>query len=613
MKLVRDWINGRLDWIDDRTGLRECLSDCANRPAPGGARWANVWPCCIAFTFVVQVITGLVMWAHYSPSAQTAWESVYHLQYQIQGGWLLRAIHHYSAQVLVVLIGVYVLQMIVTGACRAPREIIFWMALLMGLVALALLLTGDLLAWDQNSHSSTMVRTKLLLILPWVGGHLFKLVAGGPEFGHLTLMRFMTLHGGIFTGCFLVLLMLHARLLRRQADADSQAHAKPSCPWWPSQALKSGVACLLVTVVVLLLACQHGTSLPAAGVDLGSPADPADSYSAARPEWPFRGLYEFSHIFPGNLAIIPIYIVPTIITVVIFAMPWIGRSRRGYQFNVLFTFLLLAGLVALTARSFARDNGDADFQEALAAGRLRAERAVELSQSPQGIPIGGALELLRNDPKVQGPRLFEANCVSCHDWADPAGKNELGQPMTTDKPSAPNLYAFAGRDWISGLLDPKRIDTPEYFGNTAFKDGKMVKTCVKGIVKDLDEEGKEDLAKAVIALSAEAGLKSQREIDAKDKQIIDEAVDWLDMSGCLDCHKFHDDGGGSPDLTGYGSREWLVGIIGDPAHKRFYGKRNDRMPSYAGTGPDAEKNRLLSDREIGLIADWLRGEWYEAE
>ena len=67
-----------------------------------------------------------------------------------------------------------------------------------------------------------------------------------------------------------------------------------------------------------------------------------------------------------------------------------------------------------------------------------------------------------------------------------------------------------------------------------------------------------------------------------------------------------------PDLTGYGSRDWLIGIIGNPAHKRFYGKENDRMPAYAESATDAKKN-VLSQQDLELLVDWMRGEWYGAE
>ena len=71
---------------------------------------------------------------------------------------------------------------------------------------------------------------------------------------------------------------------------------------------------------------------------------------------------------------------------------------------------------------------------------------------------------------------------------------------------------------------------------------------------------------------------------------IDEGRELLvSEMGCTDCHRFHDDGelGIAPDLTGYGSREWLIGFISDPRHERFYGENNDRMPAYAPSGDDA--------------------------
>ena len=93
---------------------------------PGGACWCKVWPCVIAFLFCVQAITGFFLWAYYSPSAQTAWESVYFLQNEVVGGWLLRAIHHYSAHVLLAVLILAVVQSILTRAYRAPRELVFW-------------------------------------------------------------------------------------------------------------------------------------------------------------------------------------------------------------------------------------------------------------------------------------------------------------------------------------------------------------------------------------------------------------------------------------------------------------------------------------------------------
>ena len=58
-------------------------------------------------------------------------------------------------------------------------------------------------------------------------------------------------------------------------------------------------------------------------------------------------------------------------------------------------------------------------------------------------------------------------------------------------------------------------------------------------------------------------------------------------------------------VTGYGSRAWVIRFIGNPAHADFYGKSNDRMTAFAD-------KQVLNAKQIALLADWLRGEWYEA-
>ena len=67
--------------------------------------------------------------------------------------------------------------------------------------------------------------------------------------------------------------------------------------------------------------------------------------------------------------------------------------------------------------------------------------------------------------------------------------------------------------------------------------------------------------------------------------------------------------GNAPDLTGYGSAQWIAGILRNPAAKRFYGESNDRMPAYAPSGDTAQDT--LNPRQIKMLTDWLRGDWFE--
>src|SRR6185295_12450563 len=111
---------------------------------------------------------------------------------------------------------------------------------------------------------------------------------------------------------------------------------------------------------------------------------------------------------------------------------------------------------------------------------------------------------------------------------------------------------------IAGLLDPAKIATPQYFGNTEHKAGDMV-TFVQG--DEFKAITPEERKAIVAALSSQAQLKSQAEIDKADAALIT-AGDALikDKAGCVNCHRYGEQGdlGAAPDLGGYGSREWLL-------------------------------------------------------
>ena len=184
------------DWFDDRTGIRHVLHEALYERIPGGAHWRYVWGSTLMFTFGIQMVTGLCLWAAYSPSSQTAWESVYYIQHEMSFGWLLRGIHHYTAQLMVVLLAIHVLQVVLYGAYRAPREVNWLLGILLLLVTLGLSLTGYLLPWDEKGYWATKVATNIMAIAPG-GGKLQALVVGGTEYGHHTLTRFFALHAGL--------------------------------------------------------------------------------------------------------------------------------------------------------------------------------------------------------------------------------------------------------------------------------------------------------------------------------------------------------------------------------------------------------------------------------
>jgi len=584
-----------LDWLDSRTGYRRLVHESLYENVPGGARWRYVWGSTLAFCFMIQVITGIFLWFAYSPSSQTAWESVYFIQYEMAGGWFLRGLHHYTAHAMTVLLVVHLMQVVIDGAYKAPREFNFWSGIILLQLVLALSLTGYLLPWDQKGFWATRVATNIVAITPFIGPELQKLIVGGTEYGHLTLTRFFALHAGVIPGAIIAFIVGHIYLFRKHGLTPKQPRRRPDAAFWPDQVLRDAVACLAILAVVLFFVFRYH------GAELGAPADPSEQFSAARPEWYFLFLFELLKYFPGGTEVWGAIVIPGVLLLILAVMPFVGNWKLGHRFNVMYLWAMIAGAAVLTGLAIKADRNDPNYAIAVVSAQRDAERVVDLARSPAGIPPTGAVTLLRTDPFTQGPKIFARNCASCHRYDGHDGLG--GKPK--DEISAADLKGFASRDWISGLLDPAKVDTPHYFGGTKFKGGKMSE-YVKEEVANFSAEDKALLQQTIIALSAEAGLKAQKELDERDAQVIDLGKKALigERMGCMECHKFHDAGEETaPDLTGYGSREWLVAFITNPEHERFYGDRNDRMPAFG-------EDKSLTPQEIGLVADWIRGEWY---
>ncbi|MCX7413165.1 MAG: cytochrome bc complex cytochrome b subunit [Planctomycetia bacterium] len=656
------------DFFDDRTGYRALVHEALYERVPGGARWRYVWGSTLVFAFLTQVITGLVLWSSYSASAQTAWESVYYIQHEMTGGWLLRGIHHVMAQAMVVLLALHLMQVVIDGAYRAPREVNFWLGLVLMMLVLGMALTGYLLPWDQKGYWATRVATNLAGLVPLVGPSLQQLVVGGPDYGHHTLTRFFALHAGFLPATLVIMLVVHLSLFRKHGLHAKQPITKPDAMFWPDQVLKDAVAMLAVMAVVLgvilmpaLRAMLDGRPIVPGelGAELGAPADPSQPYAAARPEWYFLFLFQFLKVFEGWGATGEFFgaiVVPGLTMAVMFLMPILGRWNLGHRFNVAFTLAILGGAGLLTALALNEDycarwidpatfadvrelhektEGDpakiaaalgndpgkiADFKkrhrkwdayrhsqaflDAAVQAKVDAERSIELAGRPEKIPPAGALELVRNDALSQGPKLFAQHCASCHAHVDPAA---AGASALLAKASAANLFEFGKAAWMRGLLDPKQVAGPAYFGNTAHKEGDMV-NFVTNDLTDRDTWKPADIEAVIAAMAAEAGFADTQappDLIEKGRTLI------ADGERCGGCHKFGDNDmelGSAPDITGWGSKEWLVGILTDPTHERFYGDSNDRMPSFGKADEGAMP--LLTSQQIGLIADWLRGEWY---
>jgi len=652
-----------LDWLDHRTGIRRLTREALFENIPGGSRWRYVWGSTLTFTIFVQFVTGVFLWMGYSASSGDAWESVNYIQNEMIGGWLLRGIHHWTAQFMPVLLLLHLMQVVIDGAYKAPREVNYWFGVLLLLLVLALSLTGYLLPWDQKGFWATKVATNLINLVPFIGPEMQKLVIGGTEYGHHTLTRFFALHAGVLPGLLVLLIVGHVYLFRRHGITPAEPVAKRDAYFWPDQVFKDVVACLAVTVMVL------GFVLWVHGAHLGSPADPSEPFSAARPDWYFLFLFQFLKlsVFAGENEVWGAIYIPGMFVGLICLMPFIGRWKLGHVFNVGIVFVFLGGAGALTYLAKQEDvagPNSVTYLKGVLGDTRDAHRVTALAKG-RGIETT-ALSLLKDDPKTQGARLFSQHCASCHrydghdglavelanagtldelknrtgltsrffsgdavhpDWlARKSGTQDEWQTVRSllqaktngsfdviastkskEDPSASDLKGFATRLWIRDLLTPDKFISARYFGGSTHKDGNMYKKFLNRKVRKYDEEEKKMLEAVVKALSAQAKLPSQAEDDKADAEEIKQGVEYLlDDISCIDCHAFGepDPDADGPDLTGYGSRQWIIDFVKNPEHEKFYPDNNDRMPAFG-------VKKILTDDEIGLIADWLRDDYFE--
>ncbi len=597
------------NWLDDRTGYRKVKNAVLYENIPGGAKWRHVWGTTILFAFILEMISGTFLAMAYSPSVSTAWESVYFIDEQMTFGWLVRGIHFYASQALVPLIIIHMFMLIIYRSYLAPRDLRFWLILLMLPVFFGFGLTGYFLPFDQMGFHATKVRANLITSVPYVGDSARALLLGGSDFGHHTLTRFYTLHVIILPAAMVFLMLLYYISGKRNGIYKGESNPEKDTAYFPAQASRDGIACIGVLAAMALV-------FFAWGVPLEAPADMSGKFEAARPEWYFISVFILLKFVPLLVGFIGI---PTAIFAMFGLMPLIGKNRFFHGFNLIFAVAIFIAAVGLSVYSLNKDSKDPAYKIAVDQAHLNAGRVKFLAS--EGIPPEGANALLRNDALTQGPKLFAQHCASCHAID---GENGLGVALAPEETSAPDLKNFGSREWIKGFLDPKQIDTHKYWGNTKFgtkeNDGKPPKGGMIKVVNEMfeivtdEDPDPDDIAlfnkqyPALIALMASnANLKSEKALNAKDKDLIalgKKVLEENELFTCIDCHKFNGVKGSSKavDLTDWASKQWTIDFIKNPSDKRFYGEINDRMPAYHADG-------VLTERQIEMIVEWMRGEY----
>jgi len=146
------------------------------------------------FFMLVLLVTGILETFYYIPTPEQAGPSIQTLTFLVPYGGLVRNLHYWAAQLLVVVSILHLLRVIFTGAYLPPRRFNYLLG--MGLLLLAVLLdfTGYVLRWDEGIRWALVAGTNLVKSIPLLGNGLFILLVGGSQPGQATLIRFYGWH-----------------------------------------------------------------------------------------------------------------------------------------------------------------------------------------------------------------------------------------------------------------------------------------------------------------------------------------------------------------------------------------------------------------------------------
>ena len=133
-------------------GWEKYLKPFLYKRLPDGTGWSAVLGTMCALTFMLLVVTGMILAFYYVPSPDKAWDSVQYISNEVPLGNIVRGLHHWSAGLMVLLVFCHLMVTYMHGSYAAPRQITWLTGVCLFLVTLGLGFTGYLLPWDMKAY-----------------------------------------------------------------------------------------------------------------------------------------------------------------------------------------------------------------------------------------------------------------------------------------------------------------------------------------------------------------------------------------------------------------------------------------------------------------------------
>jgi quinol-cytochrome oxidoreductase complex cytochrome b subunit len=329
----KDPIDAIWRWIEERTGLRRLVL----RPQPEFTLFnPHYWLGALAvISFVVQGFTGFFLMMYYVPqyvttpfgAQNTAWQSVNYIITKVPYGALIASMHLYGAYAMIAIAFLHLLRNYYVGAYKKPRELMWILGMILGIITLLYAFTGYLLPMNVVSYGASSVGVQLASYLPGPIGRVLPELLKGTVFPDNTLNRFFAIHVVLLPILLLLVLGAKIGLVFEAHGAHGPVEISPKrgprsrkVNWYPRLILYSMNLALFYLAILLIISALFPIS---AGTEYtGGPLG-----ANILPDWYFvwtdivlrASFFSGKYVVDGILAMLGVIVV-------IILLPFIDRS-----------------------------------------------------------------------------------------------------------------------------------------------------------------------------------------------------------------------------------------------------------------------------------------------
>ena len=186
-----------------------------------------------------QLLTGVWLSFFYTPTIQSAFQSIQSIMRDVHYGWLFRYMHTTGASAFFLVIYIHIFRGLLYGSYQKPRELVWILGMSLFLILLIESFCGYLLPWGQLSYWGAQVITSVFTVIPIIGEQVVTWIRGDFMVGQPTLQRFYSLHVIVMPLLLVLFSFLHIVALHQVGssnpdgiDIKSQADKIPFYPYY---------------------------------------------------------------------------------------------------------------------------------------------------------------------------------------------------------------------------------------------------------------------------------------------------------------------------------------------------------------------------------------------